>query len=250
MQVNLSISLNINSNYKITLNKISDMKYKFISYLIDNNRVNLDYEFNFKDIIKISIVMTESNRYQIHIKYIDCNNQIKSYGDYSYEFKNLTETNNFINMLTNIKFNKNIFDDINKNNFEINVNPEHIDILELNELVLLTNSFVTQDNIWVSELFEDSTDGLIYYYDMKIINFEDKKMIILFKLEEGYYTELQLYFVDNLILLDDNYNNWFPERYNLNILLINENNEYKLSLQRLNLENYKKLYSWVENKIK
>ena len=75
--------------------------------------------------------------------------------------------------------------------------------------------------------------------------------MIIFKLEEGIQTELRVYFFDKIILLQDYHNKWFPNKFNLNMLLINSNTNKQInySLDRLFIEDYNKLYNWITDKI-
>jgi hypothetical protein len=88
--------------YKISLHKFNDLNYSFISYSVDSNDKNTIHmidELYFKDIIKLSINVTDSNNYEVYFKYLSNDNKIKEYGQYSYQYKNLSEANYFINLL-------------------------------------------------------------------------------------------------------------------------------------------------------
>jgi hypothetical protein len=244
-----------NDTFKINLNKFNDLNYSFISYSVDSNDKNIIHkidELYFKDIIKLSINVTDSTNYEVYFKYLSNDNKIKNYGQYSYQYKNLSEANCFLNLLCKLLYNKNIIENIEnveKSNIELNINYKHINYMELNDLSLLTNSFITQDNIWVSKTFDKSNE-LNYYYDLKFTKLGEKNLLVIFKFEEGHHSQFILLFFDNIILLKNNFNEWFPNRYNLNMKVINGTAQINFSFDRLIIEDFEKLYYWIDDKIK
>lgn len=237
---------NFDNNYKLELKKINDSKYLFTTYYVDSNNKNsiiTDIELQFENITEFNILITESNKYQVYFTYLE-KNKIKKYGDYSYQFENLSDTNNFINILSKLLYSKIIFQNLENSDIKLNIDQDHIKILELNELLLLTNCFITNNNIYASRKFKNY-DQLVYYYDLRFMKFNEKKLLILFNLEEGSPTSLKILFFDKIILSRDNFSYLFPDVYDINMTIFNGDFNTKLKLSRLSLEDYQKLFNHI-----
>ena len=136
----------------------------------------------------------------------------------------------------------------NPNSNNPNINLDISNKLEDLESSLLLNSFSVQhdENICVSELFEES-DIIDYYYDIKIFKFGNKNVFMFFDSQEGYYTTNTIIFYDKLIILPDNQDKCFADCYSIHLL--ESKSKEDISINRLSKENYDILHEWIRNKL-
>ncbi len=246
-------------NIQDDMYKFSDSFYLYLKktsygYIYGHYSLGSDNRFyeeilvQFKGIQKIAFDLG-NDQISVNIYFITTDNKIKSTqlapNHSHYIFENFLEALVFINKVTELCYGESLF-----TNIEFNKNP-NLDLnsfkLENLELALLMSTFSvnSNDNICVSELF---TDGNIkYYYDVKIFPFVNKNIFMIYKSEEGFYTECTLVFYDELILLKDNYDRYNDGCYAINLLETKRNE--KTNIYRLSKENYNILSDWIEQKI-
>lgn len=251
------ISINTNQMYKfddsfyLYLKKVND-NYIYGHYSASagtNNEPNDKFhEVNlvvFVDIKKISIKLDEQKIY-VDIDFITKKNTIKSTelasGYSHYTFKSFTEASEFINLICKLVYNNDLIIPNNKE-AKIHQNYENLDDFEKS---LLFNSFNAPytDNICVSETFRSKQ--LKYYYDIKLFEFGNKTILMLYDVQEGYYPHCDIMFVDKLVLLRSNNSD---EENEYSIDLFDISNDKKIKIDRLNKENYSILHQWIKQKL-
>ena len=242
---------NFSPDYNIYLNKINN-KFIFGHYLMSTKNPNKIYEVQliyFKDINKITFYLDgeEYDRIKIITEFLTEDNNIVKYGEYAYIYKNFNEANYFVNLLVEQVYGKEnkIF---SEKMFTSNIDEENFNSLNNFEKALLTNSFVSENNICIGRKF-NSDNMLVFYYNIQIINFANKKILVSFENQEGSLTTLNLYFFDSVIILKDNDDKIFNNLYSIKLLLINNDIRKKVVFSRLSFEEYEKLLDWFNKNI-
>lgn len=241
-----SITHSINDTQKFLLYKIIN-NYLYIGYTksIENKeRVYNSHRYHFQKINSFYISIDENDKFVFGI---NCKiNETNKHKKIEYSSDKLSDAKNYIDSIMNYVYSFKFFNELPKNNTKSIPNTDD-NLLKPIEIELLNNSFYTINNVSVSELFSLSY-GYFYYYKLSIINYQNSNLLVLYTKTDGYHTQLEIFEFTDLILLEDNYCESYKDRYDLNFILINEGCEKDILLKDLNLDDYKKLFNWIDER--